>query len=181
MKPNPANAERKPPPNDKHPTVARTHEGPHWVWKGLRDRYRPDQRISRGMVTSAPWIDVVLLIVFFLMCTLPFVLQPGIAIDLPTTPIGEGHPFGHSMVIVVQTATDNETYEAIVFFDDRRFRFDTQREALREAMHRAATRRPDLPLILEADHRVRHGLMVDIYTLATEVGIRQVNVATRPH
>ncbi len=155
-------------------------EPSRWVWKGLRNRYRPDHRISRGMVTAAPWIDVVLLIVFFLLCSLPFVLQPGIAIDLPATHIGAGHPFGHSMVVVLQDDPHSGNREEIVFFDDRRFRFETQRDALRQALRRAVTRRPDLPLVVEADRQVRHGLLVEIYGLAADAGIREINVATRP-
>lgn len=152
---------------------------PRWGWKGLRNRYRPDQRIGRGLVTVAPWVDIVLLIVFASMCTLPFVTQPGIAIDLPIANIGEGHSFGHTLVAVLQTGSEGESRE-IVFFDDRRFNVMTQREALREALHRAKTRRPDLPLVIEADHRIRHGLIIDIFTLAAEAGIQRVHVASRP-
>lgn len=151
-----------------------------WAWKGLRDRYRPDQRISRGMVTAAPWIDTVLLIVFFLLCSLPFVLQPGIRIDLPVSPIGEGHPFGHTLVILMQSGPDGGPHEEIAFFDDRRFRIGSQREALREALQRAVTRRANLPLIIEADRHVRHGLLIDLFSLAAEVGVHEIHVATRP-
>ncbi len=157
-----------------------TPEAPRWVWKGIRNRYRPNHRISRGMVTAAPWVDVVLLIIFFLLCSLPFVLQPGIAIELPATHIGEGHPFGHTMVVVIQNDPRNDSRHEIVFFDDRRFHVETQREALRDALRHAVTRRPDLPLVIEADRQVQHGLLVDLYSLAAEAGIREINVATRP-
>ncbi len=157
-----------------------TPEAPRWVWKGIRTRYRPDHRISRGMVTAAPWVDIVLLIIFFLLCSLPFVLQPGIAIELPATHIGEGHPFGHTMVVVIQDDPRSDQRHEIVFFDDRRFHVETQRDGLRAALRQAVARRPDLPLIIEADHQIQHGLLVDLYGLAAEIGIREINVASRP-
>lgn len=157
-----------------------TPEALRWVWKGLRNRYRPDHRISRGMVTAAPWVDIALLIIFFLLCSLPFVLQPGIAIELPASHIGEGHPFGHTMVVVIQDDPRNDQPHVVVFFDDRRFHAETERDALRDALLHAVIQRPDLPLIIEADHRIRHGFLVDLYGLAAEAGLPEIHVATRP-
>ncbi len=152
-----------------------------WGWKGLRNRYRPEHRISRGMVTAAPWVDTVLLIVFFLLCSLPFVLQPGIVVELPFTNIGNGHSFGHTMVVTLQLeAAGEESAREVVFFDDRYFLYGDQRDALRDALQRAVKKRPDLPLIIKADHNIRHGLLVELYTMAADIGVREVNVATKP-
>ena len=59
-------------------------------------------------------------------------------------------------------------------------RFSAQMDELRVALARAARERPELPLVVEADQTVRHGTLVEIFNLAADAGIRELNVATRP-
>ena len=145
-------------------------------------RYRPVNRLSRGMVTAAPWINVSLLVWMFLFFTSPFVLQPGIVVKLPESPFAAGTRYGHNVVVLSQGSGVRGGPQEIVFFDDQRFLMnpsDSMNE-LRAAFARATRERPDLPLVIEADQDVRHGTIVKLFNMATDAGITEVNMATRP-
>ena len=62
-----------------------------------------------------------------------------------------------------------------MFFNDRR----TTMGGLRADFAKAAHGRDDVSLIIEADSRVNHGTLVNIYNLAAQAGIRSVSWATR--
>ena len=69
-----------------------------------------------------------------------------------------------------------------VFFDDERFfvRNPAEMVALRAALIKAARQKPKGVLIIEADKRVLHGTVVDIFNMAADAGIHEINIATRP-
>ena len=99
----------------------------------------------------------------------PFILQPGIRVDLPSAPTRDGLPYAGAQIVTM-------TAEGRIFFQDQERSLSGLRDALRAARRRA----PDLAVLLEADGRVPADALVDMYRLAAEVGIRQVTLATRP-
>lgn len=146
------------------------------------EAYRPRNRLNRSLVLAAPWFDAVLLLVFFLLVTSRFVLQPGLRLRLPEAPFNAGaSPYGLMAVVVVQEDA-GKTEEEILFFDDERFELAVpgEREKLKAALGRAAHEKPGQPLVIEADRLVRHGTMVSLINQAAAAGIAEVYVATRP-
>ena len=119
----------------------------------------------RSPLGAIPLSDVVLLLFLFWMVQSPFVKQPAIRMDLPAAPLRDAAPYGPLIVTVTQ--------EGMVFFNDQR----TTLEGLRTAFTRAAHDHPDVPLIVEADERVFHGTLVQIYRMAMAAGIREVALA----
>jgi biopolymer transport protein ExbD len=158
--------------------------GEQIVWRrpGLRDRYRIENRLCRGLVVTAPWISAVLLVVGYLLLTSPFVLQPGVIIQLPEAPFTSGSPYGHRLAILSLETPAPGVREEIVFFEDERFlmKDPSQQARLGKALTAACRERPEASLIVEADARVQHGTLVRIFTMATEAGIKSLNLATRP-
>ena len=154
----------------------------HWQARTF-EAYRPPNRLNRGLVTMAPWVDAALLMVFFLIVTSRFVLQPGIRIRLPESPFNEGvSPYGLMAVVVVQEASDDREGSELLYFDDERFVLSDPAalDKVKEAMTRAAHEKPGQAMVIEADRHVRHGMMVTLVNLAASAGIPQVFVATRP-
>ena len=153
-----------------------------WGTRGLRTRYTPQSRLGHGMVSTAPWIDVVLLLFIFVLINSRLVLQPGVVVSLPEAPFSQGTAFG--LVAVVLSVSDGATggSKAIVFFDDERFLVgsDEQMEGLAQALAARLKEHPDAPLVLQADQSIAQGIMVEIVNLAAGVGVKQVNVAVRP-
>ncbi len=57
---------------------------------GLRTRYTPQSRLGQGLISVAPWVNVVLLLIMFALLDRKFVLQPGFRIELPAGPFEDG-------------------------------------------------------------------------------------------
>jgi biopolymer transport protein ExbD len=152
-----------------------------WYVTGFH-RYRPENRISRSMVAAAPWANVALLIAMYLYLLAPNVQQPGMTVHLPESPFVSGTRYGHNVVVLSQETAGSPTREEIVFFDDRRYlvRQPAQMDELRAAFARAAREQPNLPMVVEADVTVQHGTMIQLLNMASDAGMKEVNVATRP-
>jgi biopolymer transport protein ExbD len=152
-----------------------------WYAQGFR-RYRPENRMNRGLVSSAPWVNLGLLVAMYLYFLAPNVLQPGIAVQLPEAPFTDGRHYGHNMVVLSLPVADRSERDEIVFFDDDRYleRDNGQMDALRVALAKARRDKAGLPLVIEADQAVRHATIVRVFDMAAEAGFREVTLATRP-
>jgi biopolymer transport protein ExbD len=152
-----------------------------WYVAGFR-RYRPENRISRGLIACVPWVNLALLVAMYLYLLAPNVLQPGIMVRLPESPFVAGTRYGLNVVVLSREMAGQREREEIVFFDDQRYlvRYASQMNDLRSALARATRERAALPLILESDMAVRHGTLVQLFNMAADAGIRDINIATRP-
>ena len=92
-----------------------------YALSGLRTRYFPRFRVGQGLLSVAPWLNLGLLILFFLTLDSKFLLQPGVVIRLPQAPFRDGlHPTLTAVVLSVESGVGG-AHEEIVFFDDERF------------------------------------------------------------
>ncbi len=133
----------------------------------LKRRYHPENRIAHGLIDAAPLADVALLIFIFFLARSPFVLQPGIVVDLPAAEFTSGTAYRGMVVTISQ--------EGMIFFNDERTPHDGLASAFSQAIHE----NPDGVLIIEADSRVRNSTLVDIYNMAVAAGIKEAVLATR--
>ena len=118
----------------------------------LRRRYRPHERLFKGPIDVVPLVNVVLLFVFFFILQSPFVMQPGIVVNLPTASFASGVPYGALVVTISQ--------EGMMFFNDERMTM----EELGAALAQAAFDQPDASLVIEADGRVPHSMLLEVLT-----------------
>jgi biopolymer transport protein ExbD len=139
---------------------------PHSKSQQLR-RFKPTRKPAGVFTISIAFCDASLMVLAFFLAVSPFVLQPGINISLPESQFTGGARFG-SMVLSI-------TRGGWFFFNDERL--DAAR--LAPALERVANDRPGMPLIIEADERVAHGLVVQAWNAALEAGISDVSIATR--
>jgi len=117
---------------------------------------------------STAMINVILLALLFYLVQAPFVLQPGVRMDLPSAEFTDGHPYDALIVAV--------TGERLLFADDRLVTADE----LPSVFSAAAAARPEATLMIEADARVPHGTLAAIYDMARRAGLRKIVLATRP-
>ena len=153
-----------------------------WSIKGLRTRYTPKSRLGHGMVSIAPWLDFVLLLLIFGLLQSNMVLQPGVLVALPDAPFSQGSGMGLVAVVLAVSDADSGRDSAIVFFDDERFMVDnpSQMDGFAQALAERLEDHPDAPLVLQADKSIPQGTIVEIVTIASGVGVPKVNVAVRP-
>jgi len=133
----------------------------------LQRLYIAKNRIRKGPPGFIPLADLVLILFTFYLSQAPFVLQPGIAMTLPSAPFAEGTRYGSLTVTV--------TRDGLVFFNDDRVKL----QDLAGRFSEAVALRPDEPLVIQADGFVQHYTLIQIYNMASEAGIRDVNLAVR--
>lgn len=151
---------------------------------GLRFRYFPKNRIGQGLISVAPWVNIVLLIFFFLILDRKQVLQPGILVELPRAPFEQGTPVGDPVAVVLTVAgeigkaTDNE----FIFFEDERFRLKKEGEKRRllHAFSKRVREHPGQGLVIQADRSISHGTIVELMNMAFSAGMSRVNLAVKP-
>jgi biopolymer transport protein ExbD len=150
------------------------------VRSGLRTRYFPKSRIGHGLISLAPWLNLVLLLIFFLLIDSKIVLQPGVDIKLPEAPFKDGSVPGMPLV-VLSIGPGGGPREEVIVFDDQRFlpRVETQMQRLREILGKRARALTGVPLVIHADARVSHGTVLDLVRIAREAGVPEVNFASR--
>lgn len=129
--------------------------------------FRPRMRRVAAPIDAVAFLNVLLVGVLFYLLRVPFVLQPGIRVDLPESAFTDGQPYDSLVVTVSQ--------EGMLFFNDRRVTLEDLRTEFRKALHD----RSDRTLILDADRRVSHGTLVNLFNLAMECGMRTVSLGTR--
>ena len=153
-----------------------------WTPDRLRQKYFPRSRLVQGLVSGAPWVNLVLLMVMFLALERRVLLQPGVVVDLPSAAFSDGSPPGLVAVILHASGMPDKPAREIVFFEDERFFTDSteQMENLRRALEKQLREKPEARLVILADRRVPHGTVVGVVNLARQAGLRSVNVAVRP-
>jgi biopolymer transport protein ExbD len=147
---------------------------------GLRTRYSPRTRISQGLIGVGPWIDIILLVIMFVLFESKFVLHPGVVVEIPGGSFRGGTKGGVIAVVLAIDASGSAPGGEMIFFDDERFVVGRQDDMakLKEAFARSVRRRPAEPLIIQADRDVESGTVMEIIDVATEVGVKGVNIAT---
>lgn len=124
--------------------------------------------VVKGPPDLAPLVGVVLLLFLFFLLTSSFVFQPGIKVELPH---GEGAGGVSTRYIVSISSQD----PPLIFFNDQRISM----KDLGEKLKQIASQEADASLILKADHRVPHGVVVQAMNEALNAGLSVV-IATQP-
>jgi biopolymer transport protein ExbD len=146
---------------------------------GLRTRYIPKSRIGHGFISFAPWLDIVLIGLFFVLIHGNFVVAPGVLIDLPTMLNRGGAAVGLSVVVLSLETETGGVREELVVFDDEPFRVEdpAQMEAFQKSLKAKVSLHAHAPLLILADRRVAHGTLMRLYEISREAGVGVVNLA----
>lgn len=148
---------------------------------GLRTRFFPRSRIGQGLITMAPWVDAALIIVFVVIMQGQFVVQPGVVVEIPQTPVRQGLRSDLAAVILsVETGTQGKRRE-LVIFDDSPYLMDDPRHLARleAALLQKTKGDGSAALIIHADRHVEYGTLVQLLDMARKLGIRAVDLSTR--
>jgi biopolymer transport protein ExbD len=133
----------------------------------FRRRFRQHQRMAGGLLDSAPWVDVVLLIILFMITQTATLKKPGLQVDLPVARVASGARYDAYVLTVPQDGT--------YFFADEKVPWP----ALTERLRQVAMKHPEAELIIESDGAVTHRALTGIYNLAVDAGWTKIVLATR--
>jgi biopolymer transport protein TolR len=116
-------------------------------------------------ITSLVDVTMMLLIIFILVAP---ILNQGIDLKLPEASTGQPEP---EEGLRISLGPEGE-----IFFDGR----PVLPQALDDELRSRAARRPDLPILLEGDHRLGYGTVLDVLDRARIAGLTRVSLATQP-
>ena len=147
---------------------------------GLRTRFVPKSRIGQGLISIAPWVDIILIAIFFIIMNNHYILQPGVSIELPRTEVLEGSSSTLVAILKSVESIQGNRAEEILFFNDERFvvRNDQQMNQFRDRLQNIHPNRAEDGLVLFADASISHGTVTRIMNLARSAEpIRRVTLA----
>lgn len=129
-------------------------------------RFKGRMELEHGLkqIDIAPLIDIVFQLLIFFMLTSSFVMQPGIKVNLPKAVTSEVVKFENIDILV--------TSENVTYLNGKVVTTAELKTLLKQAAKRNQT------ILIKADRRASLGRVVEVWDLARELGITQINIAT---
>lgn len=129
-------------------------------------RFRRHMKLEHGLkqIDIAPLIDIVFQLLIFFMLTSSFVMQPGIKVNLPKAVTSEVVKFENIELLV--------SGENVTYFNGKVVTTQELKNLLKQVAKRNQS------VLIKADKRASLGRVVEIWDLARDQGISQVNIAT---
>lgn len=121
-----------------------------------------------ALIFVAPALDVVLILVFFLLLSTSFLLQPGVAVSVPDSPFLLAPQRDPQVVSVTAAPT------SAVYFENQQVSFELLRTKLQSQPGRKRT------LIIKADRLAPFDLIAHVMAVSLELGYPTV-LATSEH
>lgn len=115
-------------------------------------------------------IDVVFLLLIFFMVSATFERQALLRVELPEAATAERETLPDRVELVITETGD--------YFVGDNMLADQRRDTLRLALSQAFSDRPDALLVIRADSRAEHGLVVRAMDAASAEGITKLTIAT---
>ncbi|TBR15721.1 biopolymer transporter ExbD [bacterium] len=131
-------------------------------------KFRRHMELEHGLkqIDIAPLIDMVFLLLIFFMLTSSFVMQPGIKVNLPKAVTSESVKLENVEIIV--------SGENTAYVNGRVITNKDLKNLLKELA------KQDRSVLIKADRRSSLGIVVEIWDMARDLGIAQINIATNP-
>jgi biopolymer transport protein ExbD len=121
-----------------------------------------------GWIVVVPLLDIVFLLIFFLLLSSNFILQPGVSVSLPFSQFTLGPQVNPQIVSITGGAAP------AIYFRDQRTTLEQLGPLLDDA------KREGRSVIIKADRFTPYELVVAVTNAALEHGITSVALATTP-
>lgn len=117
-------------------------------------------------IDMTPMIDCVFQLLIFFMVTTVFAVQTGLKVDLPQASTSDAPP-EKDLSITISEKGEMDLNGTMVNIDNLEEQLRIQKDIFGSKV-----------LIIKADNRARHGVVVDVMDAAKIVGIEQLAIAT---
>lgn len=121
-----------------------------------------------GWLGAIAIVDVVFLLIFFLLLSSHFILQPGIAVHLPISRFTLG-PQSNPQIISITAGP-----EPVIYFRDQKVTLEELGPLL------GAAKNESRPVIIKADRLTPYATVLEVTNVALERGGVSVSLATAP-
>jgi biopolymer transport protein TolR len=119
-------------------------------------------------INITPFTDVILVLLVIFMITTPLIMQSNIRVNLPSSESGQ--PLEQTRQINVMV-----TNEGMIYLDNK----PTSKKQLKAEVTKLHQANPDLEVILFSDKMVRFKDLVALLDIFNELGIKNLNIATK--
>jgi biopolymer transport protein ExbD len=121
-----------------------------------------------GWLVVVPLLDIVFLLVFFLLLSSNFLLQPGIAVSMPFSRFTLGPQLNQQIISITGGAAP------AIYFREQKVTLEQLAPLLDSARNQSSS------VIIRADRFTPYELVVQVANAALEHGITSVALATTP-
>lgn len=121
-----------------------------------------------GWLAVIPLLDVVFILVFFLLLSSNFILQPGIAMSVPASRFTLGPQINPQIISITGGGSP------AIYFRDQKISLEQLGPLLE------TTKKDGHPIIVKADRLTPYALVIAVTNSALEHGIASVSLATTP-
>ena len=129
--------------------------------------FRPRRRPAGGFVDMTPFVDTIFNLLIFFALSMNFLVNPGITVDLPDASAPQVARQDDDIRIVITPGGE-------VHLDGAPVRLS----ALRERLGAMAGEGRDAQVLIRADRRVPHGLVVAVMDAARSAGLTRLAIMT---
>ena len=128
-------------------------------------RFKRHTELEHGLrsIDITPLIDMVFQLLIFFMLTSSFIMQSGIKINLPKAVTAE---IEQERNLIITISRENVVYVEKKVLNSKE---------LRGVLEIASKKK--MPVLIMADQRANLGRVVEVWDMARELGIAQVNIA----
>ena len=127
------------------------------------------REIKKARIEIIPMIDTIyFLLVFFMISTLSVARYGGLPVNLPKAATGQ-QTLSESAAVTI-------TPDGKIAIDKR----DVPRAQVGEILKARLLKTPDLLVLINADEKVEHGVVVEIMDAARQAGVAKMAIAIKP-
>jgi biopolymer transport protein ExbD len=127
------------------------------------------REIKKARIEIIPMIDTIFfLLVFFMISTLSMARYGGLPVNLPKAATGQQTPNESAAVTIKPDGT--------VAIDKQ----DVPRAQVGEILKARLLKTPDLLVLINADEKVEHGVVVEVMDAARQAGVAKMAIAIKP-
>jgi len=119
-------------------------------------------------INTAPFTDIILVLMAIFMVATPLVMQSNIQVNLPSSKTGEPHKDARQISVMI-------TSEGLIYLDNKM----TSKKILKAEVAKLHQDNPELEVILLSDKMVRFKDIIGLLDIFNEVGIKNLNIATK--
>jgi biopolymer transport protein ExbD len=116
-------------------------------------------------IDIAPLIDMVFQLLIFFMLTSSFVMQPGIKVNLPKAVTSEAIKYENIEIVV--------SAENVAYLNGKVITSGELKTLLKQV-----SKRKNQTILIKADRHASLGRVVEIWDMARDLGITEINIAT---
>lgn len=129
-------------------------------------RFKGRLELEHGLkqIDIAPLIDIVFQLLIFFMLTSSFIMQPGIKVNLPKAVTSEVVRYENIEILV--------TAENVTYLNGKVVTMNELKALFKQVAKRSQT------ILIKSDRRASLGRVVEIWDMARDTGITQINIAT---